>query len=74
MATLIEYNSNRPIAAVTYNAVEHVLDVEFMSGRIYRYWMISADVYEGLTQASSVGNYFNNVVRNRFPNRELLSD
>lgn len=62
------------IAAVTYNATEHVLDVEFTSGRIYRYWMISSAVYDGLTQATSVGNYFNAAIRNRFPNQELPSD
>jgi hypothetical protein len=59
------------ITAVRYDASENFLDVEFNSGRVYRYWMVSSAVYEGLIQASSAGQYFNTEIRNRFPHREL---
>lgn len=59
------------IAALTYDAAENTLDIEFRSGRIYRYWLISSAVYEALAGAPSVGRHFNTEIRDRFPFREL---
>jgi hypothetical protein len=59
------------LAAVTWDAGSNTLDVEFTTGRIYRYWMVPLSVYEGLLHAESPGRYFNAEIRNRFPNREI---
>jgi phage baseplate assembly protein gpV len=59
------------IAALTYDAAEHTLDVEFTSGRTYRYWMVSVAAYEAFTHAPSLGQHFNSEIRDRFPFREL---
>jgi hypothetical protein len=59
------------IAALTYDADGSTLDVEFTNGRIYRYWMISAAVYESFAHSPSLGHHFNSTIRDRFPFREL---
>ncbi|HEX2833490.1 MAG TPA: KTSC domain-containing protein [Thermoanaerobaculia bacterium] len=59
------------IAALTYDASKNTLDVEFTSGRIYRYWMVPAAIYDAFIHASSMGQYFNTEIRDRFPFREL---
>jgi hypothetical protein len=59
------------IAALTYDVDANTLDVEFRSGRIYRYWLISAAVYDAFARAPSLGQHFNSEIRDRFPFREL---
>ncbi len=59
------------IASVEYDAQANTMDVEFRSGRVYRYFLITPSVHRELMSADSVGKYFNASIRNRFPNREL---
>lgn len=59
------------IAALTYDADTNTLDVEFTTGRKYRYWMVPLAVYEAFIAAPSLGQYFNSEVRDHFPFREL---
>ena len=59
------------IRSVEYHDDDHSLDIEFTSGRIYRYWLITSATYEGLLSAPSIGQHFNVEIRDRFPCREL---
>lgn len=59
------------IAALTYDAEKNTLDVEFTSGRVYRYWMVPASAYYAFAKAPSLGQHFNSEIRDRFPFREL---
>jgi len=52
--------------AVTYQDQCAVLELEFRSGAVYRYFGISPQTFEELLRAESKGGYFNSHIRNRF--------
>jgi len=54
------------IRRLAYREPERALDVEFVSGRIYRYLSVPATVVAGFAQVRSKGGYFNRAVRDRF--------
>ena len=43
-----------------------VLELEFRSGAVYRYFGIPPHTFEELLRAQSKGGYFNSHIRNRF--------
>lgn len=51
------------LASVGYSTETATLEVEFRSGAIYQYSGVPLEVYEGLMQASSKGQYFNAQIR-----------
>jgi hypothetical protein len=55
------------LAAVGYDEAREVLQLEFRSREIYLYFGVPASVYEALLCAPSKGQYFNRVIRGRFP-------
>ena len=55
------------LANLTYDGAGGILQLEFRSGAIYRYFGVPSAVYEGLLSASSKGRYFNRVIRGCFP-------
>ena len=55
------------LRAVAYDDRRRVLQLEFRTRAIYRYYGVPAAVYEALRGASSKGSYFNRVIRGRFP-------
>jgi hypothetical protein len=55
------------IQSFVYDKEERRLVVRFVSGKIYTYDHVPADVVDGFRAATSKGTYFNDVVRNRFP-------
>jgi KTSC domain-containing protein len=57
------------LATVAYDEALGVLQLEFRSRAVYRYFGVPATVHEGLLSAPSKGNYFNQVIRGRFPYR-----
>ena len=59
------------IVSAGYDPDTNTMDVEFVSGRVYRYFMIPAETFEALTKADSAGRYFNETIRERFPSQEL---
>jgi len=61
------------IAAVGYDDEQRVLEVRFHTGRIYHYFDVPRSSFEKLLAASSVGQYFNRVIRIRFRS-ELVYD
>jgi hypothetical protein len=54
------------LATVAYENAGRVLQLEFRSGSLYRYFDVPEEVYEGLLRASSKGRYFNEQIRDRF--------
>ena len=54
------------LRAATYQAPLAQLDLEFVSGAVYRYLSVPAHIYQDLLQAESHGRYFNCHIRNRF--------
>lgn len=59
------------IRSVGYERETAMLEVEFDSDRVYRYFAVPNTVYEGLMGAESVGAYFNRFVRDRYPEERV---
>lgn len=54
------------IKAWRYDAPGQALTITFVSGRVYVYRDVPADVAEGLRLAFAKGEYFNKAIRDRF--------
>ena len=59
------------IASVGYDAASSTMDIEFKTGRVYRFFLITRTIYDTLMSSHSVGRHFNAEIRDRFPNREI---
>jgi hypothetical protein len=59
------------IRSVGYEKETATLEVEFHSDKLYRYFAVPHTVFDGLMTAESVGAYFNQRVRDRYP-QELV--
>ena len=55
------------LATVGYDQAYHRLRLEFRSRAIYDYFEVPDAVHQALLDAQPKGNYFNKVIRNRFP-------
>ncbi len=55
------------LAALAYDEAHEILQLEFRSRAVYRYFGVPAPVYEGLLAAPSKGRYFNRTIRGIFP-------
>jgi len=62
--------SSSVLAAVGYDAATAVLEIEFTSGDVYRYYAVPARVHRELTAAESPGAYFNRAINDRYPTRQ----
>lgn len=47
------------LRSVGYDPIDHLLELEFVSGALYEYYDVPLDVYQGLKEAESHGQYFN---------------
>ncbi|AYV48554.1 KTSC domain-containing protein [Caulobacter flavus] len=54
------------IKAFAYDEAAKVLTVTFVSGRVYAYRGVPADVAQGLRLAFAKGEYFNATIRDRY--------
>jgi hypothetical protein len=59
------------IRSYDYDPVDRHLDVEFVSGRRYRYHDVPDDVYGRMRAAFSKGEFFNDHVRDQYRFTEL---
>ena len=55
------------ITAVGYDSETHELEVQFTSGRTYRYTNVPREVYDGLLAADSKGQYMHANVIDCYP-------
>ena len=49
------------------------LDITFTSGKTYRYLEVPAEIYDGLLDAESKGEYFNDTIKDAFVYSEVRS-
>jgi lysyl-tRNA synthetase class 2 len=54
-----------------YDSASRSLDVEFVSGRRYRYAGVPGEVAQAFREAFSKGRFFNARIRDRYPCAEL---
>lgn len=62
------------IRSFAYDRASSALDVTFLTGRRYRYFMVPPYIAQGLSEAFSKGRYFNARVRDRYPFEELAAE
>jgi hypothetical protein len=62
------------VTRIGYNSSSRILHVQFQSGRLYQYFDVPPDIYAELRTASSIGSYFNKVVRDNYQAAEVLLD
>lgn len=60
------------IASVGYDPATLLLDVEFTSGKVYRYAAVQPEVYGALIAAESIGAHFGKHIRGKFHGGELI--
>ena len=63
--------SSSNIRSIGYDYSTSTLEVEFIRGRIYQYYNVSASVYSSLMSASSHGQYLVANIVNNFNYKEL---
>jgi hypothetical protein len=54
------------IAAIGYDEATETLEVEFVSGAVYRYRSVNRDVFEDFRAATSKGRFFNEQIRGAY--------
>lgn len=59
------------LASVGYDAGKKILDIEFNSGKVYRYYKVPEDVYSQLMKAESAGKFFSSDIRNVYESHEI---
>jgi hypothetical protein len=59
------------LAAIGYDDAREILQLEFRSRAVYRYFGVPGSVYEELVTAPSKGRYFNGAIRGHFPHSPI---
>ena len=59
------------INSVGYDSEHAVLEIEFVEGGVYQYFMVPADVHAKFLVAESLGNYFITHIRNNYSYRRM---
>ncbi|HTL46720.1 MAG TPA: KTSC domain-containing protein [Verrucomicrobiae bacterium] len=59
------------IALVGYDVQKSVLEVAFRRGGVYHYEGVPSDIHERLLQSSSVGTYFRDCIKEKYPYRKV---
>ena len=57
--------SSRAISSIGYQA--GTLEIEFVDGDVYRYFLVPRGLFIEFLQAESKGAFFNERIRDRFP-------
>ncbi|WP_106813931.1 KTSC domain-containing protein [Microbacterium timonense] len=59
------------IAAAGYDAATAVLELEFSSGEVYRYFAVPPSVHRALRSAESAGRFFRDRIRDVYPSQHV---
>jgi hypothetical protein len=59
--------SSRSIASIGYDDDAETLEVEFVTGAVYRYRGVDQDVFESFRAAPSKGAFFNAHIKDAYP-------
>lgn len=62
---------SRILASALYDSGRRQLELEFRSGKRYRYFQVPQHCYEELLRAESKGAYFNHSIRDCYPFQDL---
>jgi hypothetical protein len=67
MRVLRKFVSSSAVRSVGYDDALHILEVEYISGDVYRYSGVPRRAYERLSKAPSKGTYVNREIKPKFP-------
>jgi hypothetical protein len=59
--------ASRLIKAIGYDNDTSTLEIEFIAGDTYQYFMVRVDVYRELMSAESIGGYYLENIRDKYP-------
>ena len=59
------------ITSAGYDAATAVLEIEFTSGEIYRYFAVPPSIHRGLRAAESAGRFFRERIRDVYPSEHV---
>lgn len=59
------------VASAGYDEGAGVLEIEFVSGRVYQYRSVPRSVYEWLLKTPTKGAYFNRMISDRYDYRDV---
>ncbi|MEU1970410.1 KTSC domain-containing protein [Microbacterium sp. NPDC019599] len=59
------------IASVGYDDATAVLEIEFASGDVYRYFAVPRSAHRGLLDAESAGRFFAERIRPVYPTEQI---
>jgi hypothetical protein len=62
------------IRVVAYDAALRTLDVEFATGKVYRYFDVPPEVHAWLARVESKGKFVNRLVRDKYRYERLGED
>jgi len=54
------------LARIRYDESSMTLEIEFHGGRVYQYFDVPVQVFEGLRDADSHGKYFNQYIKGHY--------
>jgi hypothetical protein len=63
--------SSTTISSVGYDDQTAVLQIEFVEGNSYEYFMVPPSIFRGLMKAQSPGRFFSEFIRDKFRFRAL---
>jgi len=55
------------MVSVGYDATHSILEIEFRSGHVYRYFAVPRSVFQGLLNAASIGRFFHAHIDRAYP-------
>ncbi|NED99998.1 KTSC domain-containing protein [Phytoactinopolyspora halotolerans] len=58
--------SSKAIASVGFDGATNILEVEYRSGAVYRYFQVPRSEVDGLLSADSMGRYVNTRIKPRY--------
>jgi len=59
------------VAAFTYDAPKSILNVVYVSGKVYAYKNVPEQVYLDMKEAFSKGTFLNENIKGKFPYKKL---
>ena len=51
------------LSRIRYDENSNTLEIEFQGGRVYQYFDVPVQIFEGLRSADSLGQYFNTNIK-----------
>ena len=65
--TVMQSAASTNLQSVGYDEQTETLEVQFVNGRVYQYYGVSADMHERLMQGGSKGEFFNANIKRSYP-------